>query len=242
VATAPSWIRIISHESERRFIAPYVEWVGENLLEQGDPVLQAYVENLGMQVAAAMELPPGLALKFFVIEGSSVNAFTTLGGHIFVLDSLVRELDSENSLAMVLAHEIAHAMNRDPLSGASRGILLQILISSVRSSGGIDPRSSAETGLGLVLNDYSREQEENADVLAATGLHRYYGHAGGATRLFEMLGAAYGEDESPEIFASHPHIADRIAAIDALIAEQGWEVAETVPYPPAVRDALSSRP
>lgn len=241
VATAPSWIRIISHESERRFIAPYVEWVGDNLLEQGDPVLQAYVENLGMQVAAAMELPAGLELKFFVIEGSSVNAFTTLGGHIFVLDSLVRELDSENSLAMVLAHEVAHAINRDPLSGASRGILLQILISSVRSSGGIDPRSSAETGLGLVLNDYSREQEENADELAATGLQRYYGHAGGATRLFEMLDAAYGGDEPPEIFASHPHVADRIAAIDALIAERGWEVAETVPYPPAVQETLSSR-
>ena len=242
VATAPSWIRIISHESERRFIAPYVEWVGDNLLQRGDPVLQAYVENLGVQVSAAMELPAGLELKFFVIEGSSVNAFTTLGGHIFVLDSLVRELDSENSLAMVLAHEIAHAINRDPLSGASRGILLQILISSVRSSGGIDPRSSAETGLGLVLNDYSREQEEIADALAASGLQRYYGHAGGATRLFEMLGVAYGEDESPEIFASHPHIADRIAAIDALITERGWQVAETVPYPPAVQDVLSSRP
>lgn len=242
VATAPSWIRIISHESERRFIAPYVDWIGENLLDHGDPVLQAYVENLGMELAAGMELPSGLKLTFFVIEGSSVNAFTTLGGHIFVLDGLVRELDSENSLAMVLAHEIAHAKNRDPLSGASRGILLQILVSSVRSSGGIDPRSSAETGLGLVLNDYSREQEEVADRLAATGLQRYYGHAGGATRLFEILGAEHGSEEPPEILASHPRIADRIAAIDALIAESGWEVAATVPYPPAVRDALSSRP
>lgn len=242
VATAPSWIRIISHESERRFIAPYVEWVGENLLEQGDAVLQAYVENLGMEISAGMELPPGLELEFFVIEGSDLNAFTTLGGHIFVLDGLVRELDSENSLAMVLAHEIAHAKNRDPLSGASRGILLQILISSVRSSGGIDPRSSAETGLGLVLNDYSREQEEIADALAVTGLQRYYGHAGGATRLFEMLGDAYGDEEPPEIFASHPHVADRIAAIDALIAEREWQVADTAPYPPAVQHAFSSRP
>lgn len=242
VITAPRWIKLISHESERRFIAPHVEWVAEYLLEEGDPVLQAYVDRLGREIAAEMDLPSELQLRFIVIEGSAVNAFTTLGGHIFVLDGLVRELDNENSLAMVLAHEIAHAKNRDPLSGASRGILLQILISSVRSNSGIDPRGSAETGLELLLNDYSREQEEAADRLALIGLQKRYGHAGGATRLFEALSAVYGDSEVPEILSSHPHVGDRIAAINALIAEKGWESRATVPHPAEVQDALSSRP
>jgi len=241
VITAPRWIKIISHESERRFIAPHVEWVAEYLLDEGDPVLQEYVENLGREIAAGMDLPPGLQLRFIVIEGSTVNAFTTLGGHIFVLDGLVRELDNENSLAMVLAHEIAHAGNRDPLSGASRGILLQILISSMRSNGGIDPRGGAEAGLELLLNDYSREQEEAADRLAVIGLQRRYGHAGGATDLFEMLSSGYGGDEVPEILSSHPHASDRIAAINTLVAERGWESRATRPYPAEVRDALSSK-
>ena len=242
VMTAPRWITIVSHESERRFIAPHVDWVADYLLEEGDPVLQAYVDGLGRGVAADMDLPPGLELRFIVIEGAAMNAFTTLGGHIFVLDGLVRGLDNENGLAMVLAHEIAHAKNRDPLAGASRGILLQILISSVRSNGGIDPRGGAETGLELLLNDYSRDQEEAADRLALAGLQRHYGHVGGATRLFEELGAAWGDDEVPEILSSHPHVADRIAAIDALVAEKGWERRATVPYPPGVRDAISSTP
>lgn len=241
VITAPSWIKLISHESERRFIAPHVEWVTEHLLQEADPVLQAYIENLGTQISAAMDLPPELQLRFLVIEGSSVNAFTTLGGHIFVLDGLVRELDDENSLAMVLAHEIAHAGNRDPLSGASRGILLQILISSLESGGGIDTRGGAETGLELLLNDYSREQEELADRLAVIGLERHYGHAGGATHLFEALQAEYGSDEPPEILSSHPNVADRIAAIDALIEERGWKKGPTAPYPESVQEALSSR-
>lgn len=241
VMTAPRWIKVISHESERRFIAPHVEWVAEYLLEGGDPVLQEYVENLGRELAAVMDLPPELRLRFIVIEGSAVNAFTTLGGHIFVFDGLVRELDNENSLAMVLAHEIAHAKNRDPLSGASRGILLQILISAVRSNGGIDPRGGAETGLELLLNDYSRDQEEAADRLALIGLQRRYGHAGGATSLFEVLSSVYGGDEVPEILSSHPQVGDRIAAINALVAERGWESRATNPYPAEVLEALSSR-
>lgn len=242
VMTAPRWIKVISHESERRFIAPHVEWVADYLLEEADPVLQEYVGSLGRAIAAKMDLPADLELTFIVIEGSAMNAFTTLGGHIFVLDGLVRGLDNENSLAMVLAHEIAHAKNRDPLSGASRGILLQILISAVRSNGGIDPRGGAETGLELLLNDYSRDQEEAADRLALEGLQRRYGHVGGATRLFEELGAAHGADAVPEFLSSHPQVADRIAAIDALVAQKGWESGAPDPYPAGVQDAISSRP
>ena len=65
---------------------------------------------------------------------------------------------------------------------------------------------------------------------------------GGATRLFEELGAAYGDDEVPEILSSHPQVGERIAAIDALVAEKGWERGATVAYPAEVRDAISSRP
>ena len=242
VVTAPHWIRLISHESERRFIAPHVAWVTEYLLEEDKPVLQEYVDRLGREIAAEMDLPPGLQLRFFVIDGSSVNAFTTLGGHIFVMGGLLRELDNENSLAMVLAHEIAHAKNRDPLSGASRGILLQILISSVRSNAGFNPRGGAETGLELLLNDYSRDQEEAADRLALVGLQRRYGHTRGATGLFEVLRDADSGDEVPEILSSHPHIDDRIAAINALISARRWQSRATAPYPAEVQAALSSRP
>lgn len=241
-ATAKYWVKLVSHEGERRFIRPHVNWVTEHLLDAGDPALQAYVDRLGQELAAGMDLPGELKIDFFVIEGSTINAFTTLGGHIFVFDGLVRELDDENSLAMVLAHEIAHAANRDPLSGASRGILLQILISSVTGNGGVDPARMGELGTDIVLGVYSRDQEETADRLAVSALQRQYGHVGGATRLFEALQGAYGDDEIPEILSSHPDIGDRIEAIMAFTGEQGWSSETTLPYPSEVQVALSSRP
>jgi len=238
-ATTQHWVKLVSHESERRFISPHVGWVNEHLLDSGDPVLQSYVQQLGGDIAAVMDLPPDLQLEFFVIEGSTVNAFTTLGGYIFVLEGLVHELDDENSLAMVLAHEIAHVRNRDPLSGASRGILLQVMISSASGNGGIDPTKSTDLGSDLMLDVYSREQEELADRLAVEALQRQYGHVGGATKLFEVLQATYGDDEVPEILSSHPDIDDRIATIAAFAREQGWDSEAAQPYPSHVQQVLN---
>jgi predicted Zn-dependent protease len=242
IVTAQYWVKLISHEGERQFISPHVKWVNEHLLDESDPALQAYVDRLGREIAAGMELPAELQLEFFVIDGSTANAFTTLGGYIFVLDGLVRELDDENSLAMVLAHEIAHAANRDPLSSASRGILLQIMISSATGSGGFDSAKASELGSDIMLSAYSREQEEAADQLAVAALQRQYGHVGGATRLFEALQAYYGDDEVPEILSSHPDIDDRIAAITMYASEQGWSSETTTPYPSDVQSALNSTP
>ena len=242
IGTAQYWVKLISHEGERQFISPYVKWVNEYLLDESDPALQAYVDRLGREIAAGMDLPTDLQLDFFVIEGSTVNAFTTLGGYIFVFDGLLQELDDENSLAMVLAHEIAHAANRDPLSGASRGILLQIMISSMSGNTGIDPSAASELGSELMLSAHSREQEEEADRLAVTALQRQYGHVGGATRLFDALQGYYSDDAIPEILSSHPDMDDRISAITVFASEQGWSTEATSPYPSEVQSALNSRP
>ena len=241
VVTAQYWVQLISHESERRFVRPHVNWVNEHLLDASDPALQAYVDRLGQELVLDMQLPAELQIDFFVIEGSTVNAFTTLGGYIFVFDGLLQELDDENSLAMVLAHEIAHAANRDPLSGASRGILLQILISSASGSSGVDPTRAGEFGSEIMLSAYSREQEETADRMAVMALQQRFGHVGGATSLFEALQLNYGP-EIPEIISSHPDIDERIGAITEFASEQGWRSEPTSPYPAEVRVALSSMP
>lgn len=242
IVTAQYWVKLISHESERRFISPHVNWVNEHLLDASDPVLQAYVDRLGRELAVEMDLPADLQIEFFVIEGSTVNAFTTLGGYVFVFDGLLQELEDENSLAMVLAHEISHAANRDPLSGASRGILLQILVSSTSGNSGVDPTRAGEFGSEIMLSAYSREQEETADRMAVVALQRHFGHVGGATRLFEALQRNYGDDSIPEIISSHPDIDERIGAITAFASAQGWRSETTSPYPAEVQVVLSSMP
>jgi predicted Zn-dependent protease len=240
IMTAHHWILWISSESERRFIQPYVTWAEKTVLPQSDPVLQAYVADLAQQIAADMDIDADMRLDFRVLKGGTVNAFTMLGGYIFVFEGLVQELDNENSLAMVLAHEIAHARNRDPLLGTGRGILLGLLISSV-SGGGIDP-STVDAGSDLMLNAYSREQEENADRLAIAALQNRYGHVGGATQLFRALRGSGETPETMEILSSHPNLDQRIEYIETMAAENGWARRATTPYPPDIEQRIRKLP
>ena len=155
-------------------------------------------------------------MRIRVVEGSTVNAFATLGGRIFVFEGLLRELDSENSLAMVLGHEVAHLVNRDPLLGTGRGILVAIAVSYVAGTS-VD-LSFVDFEL-IALNMYSREQERAADLVAAQALYRNYGHIGGATRLFSILEATDSGPGTLEVLSTHPDSNRRIQAIESM-AEQ----------------------
>ena len=241
ITTAPHWIRLISHESERQFVTPHVRWISEHLLEESDSELQAYVGNLGEDLARQMDVPADLQLRFYVVDGDMENAFTTLGGHIFVIDELLTVVDNENSLAMVLAHEIAHAVNRDPLTGTGRGILFQVLLSAL-SGGGMDAPTSASLGIEMTLNAYSRTQEEAADSMAVGALAERYGHVGGVTQFFEKLGETTNDEDMPTIMSSHPHLEDRIEAIKRQVDQQGWSTGDVSAYPENIQALLSSKP
>jgi predicted Zn-dependent protease len=239
ILTADKWLTLISHESERRFIEPYIDWTDENLLSATDPVLQEYIETLTYQIAEEFDLDNSLQLEVRVINGGPVNAFAMLGGYLFVFEDLISSLDNENSLAMVLAHEIAHARNRDPLLSAGRGILLQLSISTV-SGGGIDP-NTINLGSDLMLKTYSRAQESEADKLALTALHKRYQHVGGATGLFQLLTKTGGTTDTVEMLSTHPNVDQRILDIEAMARDNEWVSGETRPFPPEVAAILKNR-
>lgn len=235
--TADRWLLLISHESERRFVDRYVTMTANHLLTPGDPVLQRYVEDLTLQLSEYMQPPDDLSIRVHLVKGPP-NAAATLGGHIFVLEGLLHTLNSENSLAMVLAHELAHCINRDPLRSAGRGMLLEIAFSA--AGGG------SMTGNQLLLTRYSREQERTADEDALKALNAHYGHIGGATRLFEVLRTIQRDSvpkvigRPPELLSTHPAIDERIEAILDSAEENGWLALPTRPYPDEVNAALGS--
>ena len=218
-----------------------MRWIKENFLEDADRELQDYVERLGADLARQMNVPADLELRFYVVDGDMENAFATLGGHVFVIDELLAVVDGENSLAMVLAHEIAHAVNRDPLTGTGRGILFQVLLSAL-SGGGMDAPTSASLGIEMTLNAYSRTQEEAADSLAVAALAARYGHVGGVTQFFEKLGVTTDDEDVPSIMSSHPHLDDRIEAIEKQVQKEGWSLDAVSAYPANIQVLLSSKP
>lgn len=238
VITAPEWLPgLVSHDSERRFIAPYLSFADAPASGSGEREIERYVETLGASVAARMNLPEQLTLTIRFVRLDDVNAFATLGGYVFITEGLVRAVDNENALAMVLGHEIAHVKNRDPLLSAGRGLMLGLAL------GAFSGHSGSTFGLGdlgseIALNAYGRDQESAADRLALEALQRLYGHVGGATALFEIIGESEQPASQVMLLSTHPDAGARVSELNAMAAARGWERGPVTPYPAAIQERL----
>jgi beta-barrel assembly-enhancing protease len=205
----------------------------------------AALQALAERVAAAMALPPGMTLVVSYEPGPIVNAYATLGGRIRVFEGLLRKLPSEDALAALLAHEVAHVKQRHVAANAGRGVALALLLGLVSADAGA---AAAHSLLGnvtsLALLGYSREQESEADAAALAAVVALYGHAGGMLELFSSLGAAAPDKGPPiEMLRSHPLTAERIEAIRAHAVRAGWPLTGAQrTMPPALAPGTAPAP
>jgi predicted Zn-dependent protease len=205
---------------------------------EADPQITAELQTLADRLQAQMTLPEGLRVTVHYIDAEEVNAFATLGGHVFLFRGLIVRMASENALTMVMAHEIAHAANRDPAAAMGGALLLQVVLAAVLGSA---PDSLEGLILGpnaLLALGFSRKAEREADRDALSALASLYGHAAGTTRIFELFleeSARAGAAEPPAFLRTHPLSAERIAEIRAMARQHGWAMdAEATPLPPAL--------
>jgi Zn-dependent protease with chaperone function len=95
-------------------------------------------------------------VEISVAPGPTVNAFATLGGRIYVYEGLLKEAESPEELAGVLAHEIEHVRRRHIIEGA---------VAKIFTSAGLRYLFGDKGGLGssLLNLSFSRSQEREAD-------------------------------------------------------------------------------
>ncbi len=176
-----------------------------------------YLQDLANKLALAQELPEPITITVHYIDQPLVNAFATLGGHVFIYQGLIDAVESENGLAMVIAHEIAHVKNRHPIVALSRGLGLGVILSLVTGVGGDSLSTSLAGHVNLLTSlAFSRGQETESDIEAYNTLLKYYGHGLGATELFSQLVKAGQETSLPEILNSHPLSQKRIERLEKL--------------------------
>ena len=182
-----------------------------------------------------MDLEPGMEVHFRLVDSPVVNAFATLGGQVFIHRGLVAKMPDENTLALVMAHEVGHVKLRHPVRAAGRGIAFALVLSAVGAGGG-SAADVANMAGGLTLLSFSRSQEREADREALAAVHRLYGHAGGPQQLFGLLGAE-GRPDSARVgmLQTHPLSADRVAELQAFANANGWaNEGPRAPKPPAL--------
>lgn len=179
------------------------------------------LDALGRRIAAVMRLEPGMDIDLRLVDTPMVNAFATLGGLVFVHRGLIERMPDENTLALVVAHEIAHVKERHPVRGAGRGVAVGLILAAAGLSG--PAGDLAGSAGGLTLLSFSRSQERDADREAVAALNALYGHGGGAKDLFGLLGSQGRPDSSRiAMLQTHPLSAERIVELERHVAAQGW--------------------
>jgi Zn-dependent protease with chaperone function len=222
---AAGWLaRFVPFATERSWVGDRV--LGLELSPSSSPrhaEVEAYLRTLSHDLAAVMDLPEAMVVQVHYTDMDVPNAFATLGGHIVVTSELYRVMPSENALAMVLAHEIAHVKHRDPIAALGGGASVALVLALVSGEAdGLVPQLATLVALG-----YSRSAEARADEEALAALIKRYGHAGGAASVFEVL--ASGSDALtgtvPSFLSTHPADDERIAGLAR--AAQGWQPERT---------------
>ena len=155
-----------------------------------------------------------------LLDSPVVNAFALPSGRIYVTRGLLTLATDTSEVAAVLAHEIAHVTLRHA-SARSEMALRSQLVSKVVADVLNDPATGAqmESQSKLTLARFSRDQEFEADtagvkVIAAAG-YDAFGAARFLTALNRMmqLKAGLGTAGEPDMLASHPGTAERVALV-----------------------------
>ncbi len=196
-------------------------------LNSDDKATRQRLQTLANRLAQHMELPGGMTIKVHYANDPTVNALATLGGNVVFFKGLVDELESEQALAAVMAHEIAHVKLRHPIVAAGKGLTVATLAAFISGASG---SSASDWLLGnsmqLSLMSYSRQQESAADALAAEALQAEYGNIDGAIEVFKLFAEIESDSvinsNVPQLYRSHPYSDDRALRLEALAEKNGW--------------------
>jgi hypothetical protein len=191
--------------------------------DERSAALDAFAEKL----ASLQGLAPGIAVEVHVIPVDSVQAFATLGGHILLYRGLLRSVQNEDTLATVLAHQIAHINHRHAAGALGRRVSLGLMLSLVSQDWAENFAKPSFHSSLRTAPDFLAEHE--TAVLRDTGatLFTLYGHLGGAVDLANTLRKFIAAGEKPRILETHPGIERLDEAFGPLSQEMGWPMGET---------------
>jgi len=194
-------------------------------VENSSSEIQIYLDELSNNLLPYIDLPKDITIKINYIDEPIENAFATLGGHISIYRGLIELLPNENALAMVVAHEIAHIRQRDPVIALGRGVVVGLFLTAIAGTSTDRFVSNVITDTGtLTVLDFNRKQERHADEIALKALAGYYGHVNGADTLFKkfLKIESQHDNHTPEFFSTHPLSDNRIREIQKQANKNNW--------------------
>ncbi len=213
--------------------AAYRKTLKESKINQ-DPALNAMVKRVGERIAAAADRPD-YRWEFTLIDDKTPNAFALPGGKVAVYTGILPYTKDEKGLAVVVGHEVGHALARHGAERMSAGLLTEIGTAGAAAVfGGQDPETAkaVETAFGIgsqvgILLPFTRKQESEADRIGLTLMAQAGYDPREAVEFWKRMEQA-GDGKPPEFLSTHPSGATRIDQIRAWLPK-AMEVYHPVP-------------
>ena len=164
------------------------------------------------------------------VRGPTINAFATLGGKIYVFEGLIKQAESAEELAGVLAHEIEHVRRRHIMQGVFVRLVTVEALSFVFSGKG----QMAHEVANMVLNlRFTHKQEEEADEGGLKRLRDAQIDVVGFEHFFER---AENMSSLPSILSDHPsnenraRLAQRFSGgvVRPILDQRNWAVMKKI--------------
>jgi len=154
-----------------------------------------------------------------VIQSEQANAFCLPGGKMAVYTGLVPVAENADAMAVVMGHEIAHALLRHGAQRMAQQKLTQVGQMAGAMSG-MDPQQQqmimAAMGYGYLL-PYARKHETEADVVGLMLAAAACFDPQESVPLWERMSAASGGQAPPEFSSTHPNPGTRIQNLQTLM-------------------------
>ena len=184
--------------------------------------LDSYMKSHGMSNALS-----GLTWDFKLVQSSEINAFCLPSGKIVFYEGILKYADTPDYIAVVMGHEMAHAIAKHGNERMSQEAAMNLLGSITSDIIGAKKGSTAQTlfnlGFGIgsqagVLLPYSRKHEYEADQIGVYIMAIAGYDINAAPKFWEKMQSNNTTNKS-DFFSTHPSDAKRIAALKEVISQ-----------------------
>lgn len=223
--TGRSQFIVVSEAQERQLGEDaYKETLGKERLS-GRSDWQAQLRRVGQRIAAVAE-KSDYKWEFNLLQGKEVNAFALPGGKVAFWEGIMPIAQDDNGVAVIMGHEIAHALARHGAERMSQAMGAQAIgqvlsIGVGKASPAMREDVLKAYGLGAtvgVLLPWGRTQESEADRIGLTLMAKAGYDPAAAVAFWERMSKVAG-DKPPEFLSTHPSDTTRINQIREWIPE-----------------------
>lgn len=232
---------VLSAAEEREYAEGLIRQMRAYELLDEDPLINDFFSTMGFKLAANSDQPEA-AFTFVVLDQPIINAFAAPGGVIALYSGLILLADTQDEVAGVLSHEIAHITQLHMYRAFEKGKTMNVLamlamLGLILASGG-----NGEVIQGAVMGaqamavqaqiNFTRHNEVEADRVGIRTLSAAGYDPQGMADFFEKMGQtsrANGEGP-PEFLRTHPVSVNRIAEaksriqnLPPVVADEGRE-------------------